>query len=139
DLRASMVGRAEDEARTPPPIVASDWNAGAIEAARQNAAAAGCADLIRIVEADLAEVEVPAGEGLLACNPPYGKRIGSRDALEGFYGRLGESFAPRVGWRAALLSTDKVLRRTFEAALGRGPSQLRRFRQGGLRVDWTLY
>jgi len=122
-----------------PRVLASDRDPAILEAARQNAEAAGCGDAITFEARDVAQTTVPDGAGLVVCNPPWGQRIGSQASLRPFYGQLGASLARFTGWRAAVLSTDKVLRTTMEQAMERGPSQVRRYRQGGLDVTWTLY
>lgn len=125
--------------RAAPSILAFDRSEEALSAARDNAARAGCAEAIEFTARDIDPLVVPARPGLLICNPPWGHRLGSRKSLQSFYHRFGQSCAPLTGWRVAILSTDKVLRQTFERSLKRGPSQLRTFQHGGLRVTWTLY
>src|SRR5438270_6399857 len=53
-------------------IEASDQDAGAVAAARENAARAGVA--LDIAQRRLADLQPDEGAGLIACNPPYGTR-----------------------------------------------------------------
>ena len=71
------------------------------------------------------------GPGLVATNPPYGRRVG-RDGLRGLYGRLGSVVRDRLpGHDLAVLTTDPRLAR---AADGKLRPRLR-FRTGGLAVQ----
>jgi 23S rRNA G2445 N2-methylase RlmL len=85
-----------DEARAavrpaaPAPIHARDLVPAAIEAARQNAAAAGVAGDITFAvgAADAPDLRLPQPGGLLCTNPPYGERVGAPPADAGAPGRL---------------------------------------------------
>lgn len=96
--------------RAPAAILASDRDAGVVEAARANAARAGVADDITFRCAALSAVEPPDGPGLLLANPPYGVRVGDSAPLRDLYARLGQVARERCdGWRIGLLSADRAL------------------------------
>ena len=91
------------------PIVGSDRDAGAIEAAVANAARAGVTSDVSFARWSVSEIEPPATPGLLATNPPYGVRVGSPDVRD-LYAQLGKVARDRLqGWRIALLSADRAL------------------------------
>lgn len=92
-----------------PPIVASDRDAGAIEAARANADRAGVADAIDFAVRALSAVPPLPPGGWLVTNPPYGARVGERGPLRALYARLGDVVASLDGWSLALLSADRTL------------------------------
>jgi putative N6-adenine-specific DNA methylase len=76
---------------TPAPIVATDRDPAAIEAARANAETAGVAHLIEFGICDYVETPVPAADGsIVLVNPPYGERLGEIQKLEGLYAGLGD-------------------------------------------------
>ena len=125
DARAGVLGRA------PAPIVASDRDAGAIEACRANAARAGVTDDIDIRCCALSAATVPHGTGLLLTNPPYGTRVGEGVALRNLYAQLGNLARRRLGgWSVALLSAHRELERQTGLPL----EAILRFRNGGLPV-----
>ncbi|MEX2182480.1 MAG: THUMP domain-containing protein [Gemmatimonadaceae bacterium] len=94
----------------PAPILGSDRDAGAIEAARANAERAGVAADIAFAQRALSALEVPEGPGLLVANPPYGVRVGDPAALRDLFARFGQVARERcAGWRVALLSADRAL------------------------------
>ncbi|HTL09589.1 MAG TPA: hypothetical protein VL307_15060, partial [Chitinophagaceae bacterium] len=69
-----------------PKIIATDYNATAIENARKNAVAAGVAKLIDFRVCDFAATEVPQDPpGVLVINPEYGERLGDIAELETTY------------------------------------------------------
>ena len=97
-------------ASAPAPIVASDRDAGAIDAARANAERAGVAQDIDLRVAPLSALDPPRGPGLLIANPPYGVRVGETKPLRDLFARLGQVARTRcAGWDLALLSADRGL------------------------------
>ena len=99
--------RARRRARAPAPIVACDRSAKAIQAAKENVAAAGLADAIDLRQADVLTLSAPADAGILVTNPPYGVRVGDDEELAEFYPRLGDWLKQRCpGWTAYLFTGD---------------------------------
>jgi putative N6-adenine-specific DNA methylase len=106
------------------PLVGSDRNEGAVQAAIENARRAGVLDvpdLVRFEHAALSDAPgFDAGqrfaEGALVSNPPFGRRIAGRSsgkgpdlrALHQTLGRLARERLPG-GWHVALLSGDRRL------------------------------
>ena len=87
-----------------PTIVASDQDPVAIAATRQNAEAAGVADLIQCEVADFNETTLPPssnhqadGKPVIVVNPPYGSRLGEEQELTATYAGLGDFFKQRGG------------------------------------------
>lgn len=73
-------------------IIATDNDARAIDAAKQNAMTAGVDHLIDFIVCDFAETEIPDGSGVVVINPPYGERIGEEKELEFIYTGIGDFF-----------------------------------------------
>jgi putative N6-adenine-specific DNA methylase len=133
DARARAAGKVL--ARSHAPIVGSDRDAGAIEAAAENAGRAGVLDDIEFRRQAISALEPPPGSGLVATNPPYGVRVGRGGDLRDLYAQLGNVLRRRCpGWGLALLSArDELARQTrlpLEPAL--------RTTNGGLRVKLLL-
>jgi putative N6-adenine-specific DNA methylase len=129
-----------DEARRgvlkalPAPVSGSDIRADAVLHAGQNARAAGIGHLVRFERADVTRLELPAGPGVVVCNPPYGERIGEERELFALYNGLGELARRSPGWAvwvftgnprlaSAIGEPDEVVR----LYNGKIPCQLLRF------------
>ena len=91
----------------------SDLDPQAIQAARENATAAGLRDAIRWEVRDVGQLpesredSATPARGLVACNPPYDARLA---ADPGLYRALGDALKRSVpGWRASLLCGDREL------------------------------
>lgn len=124
--RAMVEGARERiTVRAPAPILASDRDAGAIEATADNARRAGVLDDLTIERRSLSAAEPPSsgshaagGIGWIVTNPPYGVRVGERAPLRDLYARLGQVARRRFpGWTLAILSADPVLERQLGLAL----------------------
>jgi putative N6-adenine-specific DNA methylase len=113
------------------PIVASDRDAGAVEAARANAARAGVEGDIAFAQLALSAMSPPPGPGLVIVNPPYGARVGEVAALRDLYAQLGNVVRARcAGWTLAFLSADRALERQVKLPL----AETLRFKNGGIAV-----
>jgi putative N6-adenine-specific DNA methylase len=118
------------------PIVGSDRDPGAIEAAIANAERAGVSADVRFVKRVLSAAEpVGEGPGLLVANPPYGVRLSEGADVRNLYAQLGKvAHFSFPGWRVGVLSPDRSLdsqtrlplRQTFETT------------NGGIRVRYLV-
>ncbi len=121
-----------------PPIAGFDVDARVLAAARENLSAAGLAAHVSVARADLGELRSPWPEltGLLACNPPYGIRLGDGDALGELYATLGEVAASGFpGWRLAVLCGSPEL----ASRLGLRPRRSHRLDNGPLACRLSLF
>lgn len=116
DFDSALWRRIHDEAaravlpRAPSLIQASDRDAGAIAAARANAARAGVADDIVFEKRALSAIAPPAGPGWVCTNPPYGVRVSERAELRNLYAQLGKVMHAKCpGWTVAMYSADARL------------------------------
>jgi putative N6-adenine-specific DNA methylase len=114
-------------ASSPVPIVASDRDAGAVQSARENAERANVSGDIEFSVRALSSVEVPETPGLVATNPPYGKRASAGKDVRNLYAQLGNVARDRwAGWGIAFYSPEKglatqtglVLERVFRTTNG---------------------
>ncbi len=129
----ATVARAEERVlpRTAAPILGSDRDAGAIEAATANAGRAGVLGDIVFRRAAVSALDPPPGPGLVVTNPPYGVRMGQSRDLRDLYARLGQVLRRSCpGWSVALLSARAELARQTALELTTGFSTT----NGGLRV-----
>jgi putative N6-adenine-specific DNA methylase len=87
------------------PIVASDHDPRAIDAARANAATAGVEHLIEFEVCDYSHTTIPPGPGILIVNPEYGERLGDEEDLVETYSGLGDFWKQSCGGYVAWLFT----------------------------------
>jgi len=81
------------------PIVATDHDDRAIDAARRNAETAGVHHMIQFEVCDFSDTTIPADQGIVLLNPEYGERLGEVDDLQKTYKRIGDFFKQRCpGW-----------------------------------------
>lgn len=138
DLLAEADERAEAGLATLPAIVGSDVDANAIRVAEAEVARAGLRGRVSLEVRDASEAAAPTGweRGLVATNPPWGERLGEREALGELYETLGtrlhEAFP---GWRAAVLTSDAGLANR----MGAGTATRNDFRNGPLEVSAWVF
>lgn len=125
ELRATA--RAQELPRAPSAIVASDEDAAAVRAARENAGSAAVAEDLEIDSKPLRNARAPA-RSLIATNPPYGVRL--RAELGGLYADLG-ALARRSGSRIVAFVPEKAPARRSQLDW----HTLLRTTNGGLRVQ----
>lgn len=105
--------RAEQGLRAlQPRFFGADSDPHMVTIAKRNLQAAGVAGFVHLDKRDVVHAMPPddAPPGLLITNPPYGERLGEREALPALYRSLGEVLRTRfVGWRAAILAGDDEL------------------------------
>jgi putative N6-adenine-specific DNA methylase len=91
----------------PLPIYGSDLHRSELDVARENLAAAGLSEAVRLKQADVLRLQPPTETGTLVTNPPYGVRIGEQRKLEAFYPLLGDALKHNfAGWNCFFLSAD---------------------------------
>lgn len=105
--------RAAEERRKPARTLAifgSDLVPEQVRRARVNLEAAGVAECVRLMSADILEVDAPADSGVMVTNPPYGVRLGEESELAEFYPEMADALkAHWAGWRCYFLSADPAL------------------------------
>ncbi len=91
-------------------IVATDMDAQAVAAARDNARQAGVEGDIEFSVCDFRETPVPEGRGAVLVNPEYGERMGEADELGETYKALGDFLKRRcAGYRAGVFTGNAAL------------------------------
>jgi putative N6-adenine-specific DNA methylase len=114
-----------------PKIIASDRDAGAIQAAQANAERAGVADCIEFSRKAISAIDPPPGPGRVVTNPPYGVRLKKTNDLRNLYAQLGKVLRTRCpGWRVTILCDRVQLIRSTGLEFDRGIFVM----NGGLKV-----
>lgn len=106
-VRESALERAQTFS---PRILVGDRDASVLDAARDNAERAGVLDALEIVHASVTELPFGSERATVVTNPPYGQRLGAKDALAPLYRALGRRVRELPpGSRVALLTSDRRL------------------------------
>ena len=114
-----------------PKIIASDRDAGAIQAAQANAERAGVADCIEFSCKAISAIDPPPGPGWVVTNPPYGVRLSKTNDLRNLYAQLGKVLRTRCpGWHVTILCDSIQLIRSTGLEFDKGISMM----NGGLKV-----
>ena len=117
-------------------IAASDISAEALEAAKQNAEAAGVSDCIEFTQMDIKELEAKEDNGIMIMNPPYGARIGDRETIDGICSALGAFFKKNPTWSLFLITADKTAEMK---TLGRKADRRRKLYNGNIEVTYYQF
>jgi putative N6-adenine-specific DNA methylase len=113
------------------PIHGSDRDAGAITAATANAERAGVGGDITWSVRSVSAVDRIAGSGLVATNPPYGKRVRGGPDVRNVYAQLGNAMREKLaGWNVAFYATDAALANQTRLSLTREVETS----NGGIRI-----
>jgi len=114
-----------------PDIIASDRDAGAIQAAQANAERAGVADCIEFSRKAISAIDPPPCPGWVITNPPYGVRLRKTKDLRNLYAQLGKVLRTRCsGWHVTLLCDSIQLVRSTGLEFDKGIPLM----NGGLKV-----
>src|SRR5690606_8353295 len=115
--------------RATAPIIGSDLHAGALAQAGRNAARAGVTEDIVLERAHAAARSAPSPAGLMAVNPPWGKRV-ELDAsiLHARRAALGTTFRR---WQRALVAPEALARILMPGP----PDGALTVNDGGIRVQ----
>ena len=112
-------------------LFGSDVSGAVIEKAKENIRQAGLQQCITLRKCSFEKFQVPATEGVLVCNPPYGLRIAPQDILE-LYRGIGDKMKKDFkGWTCWIftgnLETAKFigLRPSRKIHLYNGPIECR--------------
>lgn len=95
-----------------PVIVGFDQDRRTVATALQHVENAGLSGKIHIEKRDIADASTAESwsKGLIACNPPYGERLGDEPEIAELYRRFGEILKQRfAGWQAAMIISNPEL------------------------------
>ena len=123
-----------------PEIRGYDADGRAVAASRANAEAAGLDNFIRVIHKPLSDFTRPThkefSRGLVITNPPYGERLGERQALLPIYGQLGDILKQQFGgWQAAVFSGNAEL----SSAIGLRSHKRYQFYNGTIASELLLF
>ena len=110
------------------PIVATDIDPGAVEAAHKNAVTAGVDHLIRFEVGDFAVTPMTKEPGMIIMHGEYGERLGDPSEVRNTYRRIGDYLKQScAGWDAFVFTSREMVGEIGLKAARRTP-----FENGGI-------
>ena len=128
--------KLEERDKKLPLIIGCEQDPEIARQARENIQAAGLTKFIKIQNSHFRELLFPNEQGLIVCNPPYGKRIGENEDLELLYKELGIFIKNNAsGWQFWLLNGNREL----SSSIGMKASRRFPINNGGIDCRWLKY
>ncbi|AGK54654.1 THUMP domain-containing class I SAM-dependent RNA methyltransferase [Bacillus sp. 1NLA3E] len=134
-----------DEARTeaedlanydqPLDITGADIDHRMVKIAEENAFEAGLGDLVTFKQMRVQDLTVKKDYGVIVGNPPYGERLGEKQAVEKMYREMGQVFADLDTWSIYILTSHPE----FETLFGKPATKKRKLFNGFIRTDLYQY
>jgi putative N6-adenine-specific DNA methylase len=116
-------------------IYGSDCDARSLQIAAANAKKAGMAHYITYTQADATTRPLPAEQGILVTNPPYGQRLMEQRSAQQLYRQLGRHLQGTDGWRKYIITSEPE----FEHYFGRRADKKRKLYNGMIKCDLYQY
>lgn len=117
-------------------IIGCEINKDVFDQAKVNIKKAGLNNYIELQNDDFKNIQFKSSEGLVLCNPPYGKKLGDENELITLYEDIGEFLKRNFsGWEFWLLSGNPKLTRYLKMK-----SSLKiPVSNGGIDCRWIKY
>jgi len=117
-------------------IIGCEINKDVFDQATVNIKLAGLENYIELQNDDFKNIQFKSSEGLVLCNPPYGKKLGDENELINLYEDMGEFLKKNFsGWEFWLLSGNPKLTRYLKMK-----SSLKiPVSNGGIDCRWIKY
>ena len=116
-------------------ILGSDNDPKCVSLSMANARKAGVGNLIEFKDGDATKLSLPAQNGILVCNPPYGERMLERQSAQRLYQALGRHLKFADGWKKYIITSEPE----FEHYFGRRADKKRKLYNGMLKCDYYMY
>ena len=116
-------------------ILGSDNDPKCISLSIANARKAGVADCISFRDGDATKMDLPAQEGVIICNPPYGQRMMEQQSAQRLYAALGRHLKYADGWKKYIITSEPE----FEHYYGRRATKKRKLYNGMIKCDYYMY
>ena len=93
-----------------PIMIGCEINKQVFEQAKTNISFAGLENHISLMNDDFSQIKINSPNGLIICNPPYGKKLGDENSLINLYEKMGCFLKTNFsGWEFWLLSGNQKL------------------------------
>lgn len=116
-------------------ILGSDNDPKCVSLSMSNARKAGVDKLIDFRDGDATKMDVPAQEGIMVCNPPYGQRMMEQRDAQRLIGALGRHLKFADGWKKYIISSEPE----FEHYFGRRADKRRKLYNGMIHCEYYMY
>ncbi|MFO1444662.1 class I SAM-dependent RNA methyltransferase [Bacillus sp. Bva_UNVM-123] len=128
---------AEDLANYDQPldIIGADIDHRMVKIAEENAFEAGLGDLVKFKQMQVRDFTTMKEYGVIVGNPPYGERLGDKEAVQKMYFEMGKAFLPLETWSIYILTSNE----NFEEFYGKQATKKRKLFNGFIRTDYYQY
>jgi putative N6-adenine-specific DNA methylase len=128
---------AEDLANYDQPldITGSDIDHRLVKIAQENSVEAGFGDVITFKQMQVKDFTTKKEYGVIVGNPPYGERLGEKEAVREMYREMGQAFAGLDTWSIYMLTSEEE----FETYYGKKATKKRKLFNGFIRTDYYQY
>lgn len=110
-------------------LTGSDIDGFTIEIAKKNAQLAGVGDDCNFLVRDIKDLESEYETGYIVVNPPYGERMGEKEAVELLYSQMGNIFRKFKGFSKFVITSHEE----FERYLGNRSDKNRKLYSGKIK------
>lgn len=116
-------------------ILASDNDPKCVSLTMANARKAGVGKVIVCKDGDATKLDLPAQEGILVCNPPYGERMMEQKSAQQLYHALGRHLRYADGWKKYIITSEPE----FEHYFGKKADKKRKLYNGMIKCNYFMY
>ncbi|MBP1967909.1 putative N6-adenine-specific DNA methylase [Virgibacillus natechei] len=116
-------------------ITGSDIDYNLVKIANENAVEAGLGDLITWKQMQVKDLFIRNKNGYVIGNPPYGQRIGDKEAVATIYRELGNVMKDHPTWSVYILTAFEG----FEKQYGQQATKKRKLFNGFIQTDYYQY
>ncbi len=116
-------------------ILGTDIDPASLSIAIANAKKAGVAKYIDFREADATKLSLPAEQGVIVCNPPYGERMMEQRSAQQLMRAFGRHLKFADRWNKYIISSEQE----FEHFFGKQATKKRKLYNGRLQCNVYMY
>jgi len=116
-------------------ILGSDSDPQCVSLSFANARKAGVSDIVTFRDGDATKMDLPAQEGILICNPPYGERMMEQHSAQRLYASLGRHLKFANNWKKFVITSEPE----FEHYFGKRADKKRKFYNGKIKCDYYMF
>ena len=116
-------------------ILGSDNDPKCVSLSMANAKKAGVGDIIIFHDGDATKMSLPASEGILVSNPPYGQRMLEQQSAQRLYAALGRHLKFADGWKKFIITSEPE----FEHYFGNRADKKRKLYNGMIKCDYYMF
>ena len=125
----------DKEFKGPYRILGSDSDPACVSLSFANAKKAGVSDCVTFKDGDATKMSLPAEEGILVCNPPYGERMMEQQSAQRLYSALGRHLKYANNWKKFVITSEPE----FEHYFGKRADKKRKFYNGKIKCDYYMF